>query len=233
MSAAACTQLISDSRPRDGQARFGQRCITSPSGFTIGVSQSGQRSGIRNSCVPGRCAPAGPTIWGITSPARWMITSSPSRICLRLMSSSLCSVARDTVTPPTSTGCEDRPRVQRPGAPDADRDLVEPRHRGHRRPLERARPARPLVQRAEAALLVERVDLDHDAVDLVVERRCGGAPSRGRPRRPRRPTRAARRTGWCGSRGRGARPASPSARRARRRRRRRRRRPTRSAAAGR
>src|SRR5262249_46665808 len=38
-----------------------------------------------------------------------------------------------------------------------------------RRPLERPRPTRPGVQRAEASLLVERVDLDHDPVDLVVE----------------------------------------------------------------
>ena len=105
MSAGPSTQLISVSRPRDGQARFGQRCIASPSGFTTGVSQSGQRSGIRNGFVPRRCAPAGPTICGITSPARCTITSSPSRISLRLMSSSLCSVAREIVTPPTSTGC--------------------------------------------------------------------------------------------------------------------------------
>ena len=53
MSAAAMTQLFSVSRPRDGQARLGQRCIASPSGWTTGVSQSGQRSGIRNGCVPG------------------------------------------------------------------------------------------------------------------------------------------------------------------------------------
>src|SRR5205085_12483440 len=37
------------------------------------------------------------------------------------------------------------------------------------RPLECARPARPLVERPEPALLVERVDLYDDAVDLVVE----------------------------------------------------------------
>ena len=99
------TQLISVSSPRDGQARFGQRCITSPSGLTISASQSGQRSGIRNGFVPRRMrAGAGPTTCGITSPARWTITVSPSRISLRLMSSSLCSVARETVTPPTSTG---------------------------------------------------------------------------------------------------------------------------------
>ena len=41
MSAAACTQLISDSRPREGHARFGQRCIASPSGLTTAVPQSG------------------------------------------------------------------------------------------------------------------------------------------------------------------------------------------------
>ena len=104
MSAAACTQLISVSRPRDGQARFGQRCIASPSGLTISAPQSGQWLGIRNGFVPSLCGPAGPTICGITSPARWTITSSPSRMSLRLMSSSLCSVARETVTPPTSTG---------------------------------------------------------------------------------------------------------------------------------
>jgi hypothetical protein len=78
--------------------------MASPSGLTISASQSGQRFGILNGFVPGRCAPAGPTICGITSPARWTITSSPSRMSLRLMSSWLCSVARETVTPPTSTG---------------------------------------------------------------------------------------------------------------------------------
>ncbi len=104
MSIAAVTQLISVSSPREGQAGFGQRCITSPSGFTTGVSQSGHRAGILNGTVPFSCGPAGPTICGITSPARWTITMSPSRMSLRLMSSSLWSVARETVTPPTSTG---------------------------------------------------------------------------------------------------------------------------------
>ena len=169
MSAAPITQLFSVSRPRDGQARFGQRCITSPSGLTISVPQSGQCVGIWNGFVPRRCLPAGPTTCGITSPARWTITSSPSRMSLRLMSSSLCSVAREIVTPPTSTGSSTAHGIEVARAADADADLVQPRRRGHRRPLERARPARPLVQRAEPLLLVVRVDLDHDAVDLVVE----------------------------------------------------------------
>ena len=104
MSAAACTQLISDSSPRDGQARFGHRCIASPSGLTISALQSGHRSGMRNGFVRFLRGSTGPTTCGITSPARWTITSSPSRMSLRLMSSSLCSVAREMVTPPTSTG---------------------------------------------------------------------------------------------------------------------------------
>ena len=79
--------------------------MTSPSGLTTSTPQSGHFFGIRNFFVPGWCTPpAGPTICGITSPARWTTTMSPSRICLRLMSSSLWSVARETVTPPTSTG---------------------------------------------------------------------------------------------------------------------------------
>src|SRR4051812_6879778 len=94
---ATPVQLIRVSRPRDGQARFGQRCIASPSGFTTSTPQSGQCVGIRNSFVPRRCAPAGPTICGMTSPARWTMTSSPSRICLRLMSSSLWSVNRKQI----------------------------------------------------------------------------------------------------------------------------------------
>ena len=46
----------------------------------------------------------GDTTWGITSPARMTITSSPSRTSLRFRSSSLCSVASFTVTPDTCTG---------------------------------------------------------------------------------------------------------------------------------
>jgi hypothetical protein len=40
----------------------------------------------------------------MTSPARLTMTFSPARMSLRRMSSSLCSVASFTITPPTSTG---------------------------------------------------------------------------------------------------------------------------------
>ena len=104
MSAAAITQLLSVSTPREGHARLGQRCIATPSGLTMFSPQRGHFLGILNGLVPFACVPAGPTICGMTSPARWTITTSPSRMSLRLMSSSLCKVARETVTPPTWTG---------------------------------------------------------------------------------------------------------------------------------
>jgi hypothetical protein len=46
----------------------------------------------------------GPITCGITSPARFTSTRSPARMSLRRTSSSLCSVASFTTTPPTSTG---------------------------------------------------------------------------------------------------------------------------------
>ena len=52
----------------------------------------------------GRFARTGPTISGMTSPARRTITVSPLRTSLRRVSSSLCSVAFVIVTPPTNTG---------------------------------------------------------------------------------------------------------------------------------
>ena len=52
----------------------------------------------------GRFAGTGPTISGITSPARRTITVSPFRTSLRRTSLSLCSVAYVIVTPATTTG---------------------------------------------------------------------------------------------------------------------------------
>ena len=42
--------------------------------------------------------------WGMTSPARWMRTRSPSRMSFLATSSRLWRVARETVTPESSTG---------------------------------------------------------------------------------------------------------------------------------
>ncbi len=104
-SAPRDTKCLSSSAPRLGQRGFTHRCWASPSGFAIGWSQAGQRSGMRNTCASsGRRSSTGPTTCGITSPARWTITVSPMRTSLRWMFSSLCSVASLTMTPPTSTG---------------------------------------------------------------------------------------------------------------------------------
>ena len=52
----------------------------------------------------GRKLSTGPNTSGITSPALRTMTVSPTRTSLRSTSSSLCSVARATVDPATSTG---------------------------------------------------------------------------------------------------------------------------------
>ena len=113
---ATPVQLISVSRPRDGQARFGQRCIASPSGLTISVPQSGQCVGIRNSFVPRRCGPAGPTICGMTSPARWTMTSSP---CADPLAVDVLLVVQRRAGDGDAADLDrlhDRPRVERAGA---------------------------------------------------------------------------------------------------------------------
>ena len=85
------------------------------------------------------------------------------------MSSSLCSVALLTVTPPTSTGSSIANGIRLPGAADVDLDVEQLRDRGRGRELEGDRPARLAADDAELALQVEVVDLDDDAVDLEVE----------------------------------------------------------------
>ena len=170
---------------------------------------------------PRLCGRTGPTTCGITSPARWTITVSPSRMSLRLMSSSLWSVAFETVTPPTSTGSSCAHGLSAPVRPTRMRILQQFRLRGHRRPLVGARPARPAVEGAETPLLVERVDLDRRSRRSRSRARSASSPRAGRPRRRPRSTRAAPRRGSCGSRAPAATRASPSASRARRLRRRR------------
>ncbi len=90
------------------------------------------------------------TISGITSPARRTKTQSPTRTSLRSSSSSLCSVARETVTPPTKTGFRCGHRGQRAGAADLDHDVLHLRLHLLGRELVGDRPARALRDLAEA-----------------------------------------------------------------------------------
>ena len=68
------------------------------------------------SCARPR-AGAGESTCGMTSPARRTMTSSPGRRSLRTMSSSLCSVASLTVTPPTWTGSSSANGCMSPNLP--------------------------------------------------------------------------------------------------------------------
>ncbi len=69
------------------------------------AAHTGQASGISMAwVVSGRCSTTARTICGITSPARRTITVSPMRKSRRSISSILCKVALETITPATSTG---------------------------------------------------------------------------------------------------------------------------------
>ncbi len=69
------------------------------------VPHSGQVVGITNSrSLPSRRSTTGPTISGMTSPALRSTTVSPISTPLRRTSEALCSVARLTVEPLTTTG---------------------------------------------------------------------------------------------------------------------------------
>ena len=104
---------------RAGQTRFGQR-VNTPGPFSVGVAHDGHaggRDGDRAAIGRSTACGAGETTCGITSPARRTITSSPTRTSLRARSSSLCSVASLTVTPPTWTGSSTANGCRSPNLP--------------------------------------------------------------------------------------------------------------------
>ena len=82
-----------------------QRSTASSSCFLMCDPQTGQLIGMEKIiAVSGRLLNTTLTTSGITSPALLILTVSPIRTSLRRISSSLCSVAFVTVTPPTKTG---------------------------------------------------------------------------------------------------------------------------------
>ena len=104
-----------------GRRGSGSVVKTEPSGLTVGVPHAGQRRGRARRPARGprarRRAAPGETTCGMTSPARRTITSSPTRMSLRARSSSLCSVASFTVTPPTCTGSSTANGCRSPNLP--------------------------------------------------------------------------------------------------------------------
>ncbi|MNN22594.1 hypothetical protein D3C81_1359580 [compost metagenome] len=95
----ASLRCASQNRPPE------QRVTASPSSRSTAEPHTGHWVGKRISrASTGRCASTTATICGITSPARRTITVSPIMTPRRAISSALCRVALETVTPPTNTG---------------------------------------------------------------------------------------------------------------------------------
>ncbi len=193
------------------------------------AAPTGQCVGITNGRAPSGCSPSGPRtgprISGMTSPALRSTTVSPIEDALaddllRRCAGWPCS----TVDPATLTGSITRERRDPAGAADVDLDVEQGGGDLLRRVLEGDRPPRRAAGAAEPALHRDLVDLDHQAVDLVLghlvpvlarRTRCARGPRpwcrpRRRGRRWAGPRRAAARRPATGARGR-----SPSAPRCR------------------
>ena len=95
-----------------------QRNATSPGSRTTELPQLGHTLGISQMRASGlRRESTGPSTSGITSPAFRTMTVSPTRTSLRCTSSKLCSVARATVEPATTTGTSSATGVSAPVRP--------------------------------------------------------------------------------------------------------------------
>ena len=151
---------------------LGQRMSASPSfSYASVVPQDGHVVGIVELALGAVAArpPPGPSTSGITSPALRITTRSPISTPLRLTSLALCSVAIATVEPGDLHRLHHRERRDPAGAAHVDLDVQQRRGRLLRRVLVGDRPARRARRGAEPALLGDLVDLDHDAVDLVLD----------------------------------------------------------------
>ena len=149
----------------------GQIVKTAPSGFTVGgpAGRAFLRR-LRFARPPfAALAVSGATTCGITSPARITTTSSPTAHVL----------ARQVLLVVEGRGADGdaadvdrlqhRERDQVPGAADVPDHVEQLRRRRRRRELPGDRPARLAPDHAQLPPQRPLVDLDDDAVDLVVE----------------------------------------------------------------
>ena len=144
-----------DSFRRARQLTLTHRATASPSSRTTADPHDGQLDGIEN----GRRWRAGSiirTTLGITSPARSISTRSPICNPRRAISSSLCSVARDTVTPPTCTGRSRARGVTAPVRPHLHVDALDDRLRLLRGRLAGERPTAGTSRSRRAAAAARR-----------------------------------------------------------------------------
>ena len=163
LGARAVRALGEDARALDG------RCVAERAALRAAAAA-------RRASASRRACGAGETTCGITSPARRTITSSPTRTSLRARSSSLCSVASLTVTPPTCTGSSSANGCRSPNLPTfhwTALSVVTAVVGGNFQAIAQ-RGSRP--DHAEPPLQLDVVDLDHHAVDLEVQRAAALLP---------------------------------------------------------
>ena len=158
---------------RPGQARFGQIVKTESSGLTVGVSQTGQRSGgvrlrravgalghVRRRRDHLRDHVAGAQHDHLLADAQVLAREVLLVVQRRLLDGDAADVDR----------LEHRVGVQVSELAGVPADVEQRRDGGRRRELPGDRPARLAADDTEPALQLEVVDLDDDAVDLEVER---------------------------------------------------------------
>ena len=105
----------------------------------------------------------------MTSPALRSTTVSPISTPLAFTTSWLCSVAWRTTRAGDLRRLHHGERRRAAGAPDRHDDVEQLRVHLLGRVLVRDRPARRAARRAELVVQGELVDLDDDAVDLVLD----------------------------------------------------------------
>ena len=156
----------------------------------LAVRRATRSSGTPSGIDDGLASPASttPSTLGMTPPRRTSVTFAPSVSPSFAMNATLCSDARDTETPDRNTGSTIATGVMAPvratdhstcrstDSPESHRDLYASARAGGHDVL------------AEAPLLFQLVDLEDDAVDLVVERRAGAG------RTPRTPSKTCARS---------------------------------------
>ena len=173
-----------DSFSRAGQFVLMQRLAASPSSRTMLPPHTGHVSGMRNGLRSAPCDCTRTTL-GITSPLRSITTVSPICKPSRSISSSLCSVARETVTPLTSTGFRCATGVSAPVRPTCTSMFSTMVMRLPRRIFVGDGPARRFGGEAELLLLRDGIHLHHHAIDLVGQLLALALPNRRRIRAPR------------------------------------------------
>ena len=164
-----------------GQERLGHRICTSPGGWTTGVPQAGQRSGIAN----GRSEPSRSCVSGrdhLRDHVAGALDDDPVADAQILAGDVLLVVeGREPDRRPADLHRLERGEGHEGArAPNAHRDVEQPRGGGGGRELVGDGPARRPAHRPEAVLHVHVVDLHHGPVDVEVHRPAAVLPGGAR-----------------------------------------------------